>query len=119
MVLVDFWATWCGPCIAEIPNVKSNYNKYHTRGFEVVGISLDHDQRSLQRFVERESLPWVQLFDNTGKSKQGWQHPMAARYGVAAIPAAFLVDQQGKVISMSARGPELEHALEKLLGKAN
>ncbi len=117
VVLVDYWATWCGPCIAELPNVKKNYERYHDRGFEVVGISLDTDRNRLEEFIKQEQLPWITLFSDDPKAT-GWDHPMATHYGVMAIPTVLLVDQQGKVVNLRARGPALEEELTKLLGPA-
>ena len=112
VVLVDFWATWCGPCRAEIPHVKKYYELYHDRGFDVVGISLDHSRQALVNFLERENLPWVTLYDD----KAGGSHPMATYYGVAAIPTVILVDKEGKVVSLQARGAELGRLLQAQLG---
>jgi peroxiredoxin len=115
VVLVDFWATWCGPCLKELPNIKKAYRKYHSRGFEVVGISLDDEQEGLEAFLEKNKIPWVTLFE-PDEFARGWEHPMAVHYGVSAIPTAFLVDQEGKVVSLAVYGPELQEHLEKLLG---
>lgn len=117
VVLVDFWATWCGPCIGELPNVKENYKKYHDKGFDVVGISLDNSKAPLDKFIDKEDIPWAQLYEEEIQKGKGWNHPMAQHYGINAIPAAILVDKDGKVVSMRARGDELGKLLEKLLGK--
>ena len=116
VVLVDFWATWCQPCRAEVPNVLENYLKYHDKGFDVVGISLDEKRSDAENYVAQTNIPWPSLFHEASE-ELGWQNPMAMKYGIIGIPTAILVDQEGNVVSMEARGPRLGAALEKLLGK--
>ena len=111
VVLIDFWATWCGPCIAEIPNVKKAYEKLHPKGFEIVGISFDDDREKLQKFVSREQMPWPQFFDG-----EGWGNKFGKRYGITGIPTMWLVDKQGNLREMNARGG-LEARVEKLLAE--
>ena len=113
VVLIDFWATWCGPCLAELPNVMEQYELYHDKGFEVVGISLDEDRAALEEFLAEKKLPWIQLHQNDGA---GWGNNNAARYAIQGIPACFLIDQEGKVVSLECRGEVLPAMLEKLLG---
>jgi thiol-disulfide isomerase/thioredoxin len=112
VVLVDFWATWCGPCLRELPNIKKNYEKYHDRGFEVVGISLDEDRSTLEAFLREQELPWRTLFSDNIQTTQA----LANRFGVEGIPALMLVGKDGKVITLKARGADLGKELERLLG---
>jgi len=113
VVLVDFWATWCGPCIAELPNIKKVYAEYHAKGFEIVGISLDREQdrQKLVDFCAKEQMPWPQHFD--GKY---WKNDIAVSYGITGIPAMFLLDQSGRLVATDARGPKLEADVKKFLG---
>lgn len=117
VVLVDFWATWCGPCVAEMPNVKENYEKYHAKGFEVVGISLDDDREKLEGFIAKNEIPWTNLFAEPTADGEPGEQPTARHYAVSSIPTAILVGKDGKVITLNARGENLTALLDKLLGE--
>jgi len=116
VVLVDFWATWCGPCVAEMPNILAQYEKYHAKGFEVVGVSLDEDRAALEAFVAEKKLPWPILFEQSGGD--GWRHPMATKYGISGIPQLILIGRDGNVITLNARGEALAKRLAELFKDA-
>lgn len=111
VVLIDFWATWCGPCVRELPNVKAAYQKLHDKGFEILGISLDDNRSTLTKFLKDNDMPWPQYFDG-----KGWDNEIATRYGVRSIPAMWLVGKDGKLVSTDVRG-QLEAMVEKELAK--
>ena len=107
VVLLDFWATWCGPCIAELPNVKKVYEKYKDQKFQIIGISLDRAQKPLETFVEKEKLGWVHHWDQGGQ--------IANQYKVTGIPSMFLLDGQGVIRKAGLRGHALGTAVAELV----
>jgi thiol-disulfide isomerase/thioredoxin len=113
VILVDFWATWCGPCRAELPRVKKIYQDYHDKGLEILGVSCDNSADDLKKFLdENKDMPWPQLFD---ASKPGW-HALATQYGVMGIPTMFLIDKTGVVRTVEAR-ETMETMIPKLLAE--
>ena len=108
VVLVDFWASWCGPCRAEMPNVLRVYNQYKDKGFEIVGVSFDSSKDAWMKAIGDMRLPWPQMSD-----LKGWESEGAKKYAITGIPATILFDKDGNIIARDLRGEELKEAVEK------
>jgi peroxiredoxin len=111
-LLLDFWASWCGPCRRENPNVVRMYEKYRDKGFEILGISLDNNKQRWLNAIEKDQLTWPQISD-----LKGWSNQVAQQYQVTAIPKTFLLDPNGRIIAVNLRGPALEAKLEEIFSK--
>ena len=111
VVLIDFWASWCGPCRRENPHVVEVYKKYHDKGFDVLGVSLDKDKENWVKAIKSDGLVWHQVSD-----LKYWQSAAGRKYGVGSIPHTVLVDREGKIIQIGLRGATLDAKLKEIFG---
>src|SRR5690606_23321862 len=111
-VLLDFWASWCGPCRAENPNIVKAFNKYKDKNFTVLGVSLDAKEQNAAWLaaIKKDNLTWTQVSD-----LKGWENEVAKQYGIRAIPQNYLIDPSGKIIAKNVRGGALERTLQGIL----
>ncbi|MEL7119736.1 MAG: TlpA disulfide reductase family protein, partial [Bacteroidota bacterium] len=112
VVLVDFWASWCGPCRRENPNVVRLYNQYKEQGFDILGVSLDRDKSRWLGAIEKDGLTWNHVSD-----LKGWQNAVAKMYNVSSIPQTLLIDQEGRILAKNLRGPALEQKLAEIFSE--
>jgi thiol-disulfide isomerase/thioredoxin len=112
VTIIDFWASWCKPCRRENPNVVKLYEKYHDKGLEIIGVSLDNNGQKKRwvKAIEQDGLTWPQI-----SNLKGWKEPVAVQYGVRSIPATFILDKTGKIVATRLRGKALEDKVEELL----
>jgi peroxiredoxin len=111
LLLVDFWASWCGPCRQENPNVVKVYNQFHKKGFDIVGVSLDHEKADWVKAIKDDKLTWTHISD-----LQYWNSAAAKLYAVYGIPANFLLDEKGTIIGKNLRGDDLYKKVDETLG---
>ncbi len=110
VLLIDFWATWCGPCMGELPNVLEAYKKYHKKGFEILGISFDSDRKSFEKVIKEKGMTWRHYFDG-----KGWGNEIGSLYNVHAIPHTILVGRDGKIVAFNLRGERLIETVRELV----
>jgi thiol-disulfide isomerase/thioredoxin len=107
VVLIDFWASWCGPCRESIPSLKKLYSKYKDKGFEIYGISLDRNDKDWKRALNAFKMDWTQVWDNEGA--------VAMKWNVNYIPSSFLIDKSGRIVAVNADDKQLDKLIEKMI----
>lgn len=112
VVLLDFWASWCGPCRASNKELVKLYSKFKSKGFEIMGVSLDDDRSKWKAAIAKDKITWLQV-----NEPGGWDAKTAVSWNISAIPTSFLIDKEGKLIAMDLYGKELEKALKYLIDK--
>lgn len=112
VTIIDFWASWCGPCRAENPNVVALYNEFHSKGLNIVGVSLDKDAAKWKEAIAKDQLTWTHV-----SNLKHWSEPIAKQYNVQSIPATFILDASGKIVAKDLRGAELKAKIAELLAK--
>ena len=112
VVLLDFWASWCGPCRSSNRELVKLYPKYKNKGFEILGVSLDDEQAKWKTAITKDKITWLQVND-----PGGWEAKTAMSWNISAIPTSFLIDKEGKLVAMDLTGKEMEKALKYLIDK--
>lgn len=111
VVLLDFWASWCGPCRAANKGLSKLYDKFKSKGFEIFSVSLDDEKENWVKAIKKDKIEWLQVID-----RGGWETPTAAKWNIYALPTSFLINKEGRLLAMDMEGKQLEKAIKDLLG---